>query len=222
MLLDLIATNNWERPIYFTSPAAIEKVLDVDEYCHLEGVVYRFLPVKADHTIQGLGGIDTGETYDLLVDRAKWGNLEQPGVYIDPESRRNSIMPKQNYLRLAQALLDEGDTTKAINTLDTLRKYFPNDKIPWDIYLVPMVETYYDAGANEKANEASDVLTQSYVENLEYYSSLERVFRQYYQQDIEQSLMVLQQLSLLASRASQNDQADKIDQELQRLVTYFD
>ncbi len=222
MLLDLIASNNWERPIYFTSPAAIEKVLDVDQYCHLEGVVYRFLPVKADHTIQGLGGIDTGETYNLLVNKAKWGNLEKPDVYIDPESRRNSVMPKQNYLRLAQALLDEGDSTKAINTLDTLRKYFPDEKIPWDIYMVPMVETYYDAGARTKANEASDVLTQAYVENLEYYSSLERVFRQYYNQDIEQSLMVLQQLSLLASRARETEQAEKIDMELQRLINYFE
>lgn len=222
MLLDLIASNNWERPIYFTSPAAIEKVLDVDDYCHLEGVVYRFLPVKAKHTIQGLGGINTQETYDLLVNKARWGNLNKPGVYIDPESRRNSVMPKQNYLRLAQALVDEGDTEKAINTLDTLQKYFPHDKIPWDIYIVPMVETYYDANANDKANAASDVLFQSYVDDLEYYASLDRAFRQYYRQDIEQSLMVLQQLSLLAARAQEKEQADKIDQELQRLLDFFE
>ena len=67
MLLDFIASNNWERPIYFTSPAAIENVLNVDEYCHLEGIVYRFLPVKADHMYKGLGGIDTDQAYDLLV-----------------------------------------------------------------------------------------------------------------------------------------------------------
>jgi tetratricopeptide (TPR) repeat protein len=222
MLLDLIASNNWERPIYFTSPAAIEKVLDVDEYCHLEGVVYRFLPVKADHVIQGLGGIDTEETYDLLVDRARWGNLEKPGVYIDPESRRNSIMPKQNYLRLAQALMDEGDPEKAIKTLDTLQKYFPHDKIPWDIYMVPMVETYYDAKANDKANAAADILLQSYTENLDYYASLDRAFRQYYNQDIEQSILVMQQLSLLAARAKENEQAKKIDDEIQRLIDFFD
>lgn len=222
MLLDLISSNNWERPIYFTSPAAIEKVLDVDEYCHLEGVVYRFLPVKADHTIQGLGGIDTQETYELLVNQAKWGNLKDPAVYIDPESRRNSVMPKQNYLRLAEALLNEDHPDKAVNTLDTLRKYFPHEKIPWDIYMVPMVETYYNAGAMEKANAASDVLMKSYVENLDYYASLDQMFRQYYRQDIEQSLMVLQQLSLLATRARQNEQADKIDQELDRVIKFFE
>lgn len=221
MLLDFIATNNWERPVYFTSPAAIEKVMDVDDYCHLEGVVYRFLPVKAEHMIKGLGGIDTEETYDLLVNHAKWGNLEKPGVYVDPESRRNSIMPKQNYLRLAQALADEGKNEKAITTLDTMIHYFPNEKIAWDIYMIPMVETYYDVGAFEKGNAASTVLVDNYVADLEYYASLDKAFKQYYQQDIQQALMVLQQLSLLANRSKQTEQSAMIDEKLEQLIDYF-
>jgi len=221
MLVDFIASNNWERPVYFTSPAAIEKVLDVDDYCHLEGVVYRFLPVKAPHLIKGLGGIDTEETFDLLVNKAKWGNLEEPGVYVDPESRRNSIMPKQNYLRLAQALVDENKPEKAVETLDAMRKFFPNDKIPWDIYVIPMVETYYDAEAFEKGNEASDVISDRYTDDLRYYASLDNNLKKHYQQDIQQALMVLQQMSLLANRAKQTDQAAKIDEKLDELMTYF-
>ncbi len=221
MLIDLVASNNWERPIYFTSPAAIEKVLDVDDYCHLEGIVYRFLPVKADHLINGLGGINTSETYELLVDQATWGNLEKPGVYIDPESRRNSISPKQNYLRLAQALVDESKNEKAVNTLDTMQKYFPNDKIIWDIYMVPMVETYYDAKAFEKGNAAADTLAKNYQEDLDYYASLDNRFKQYYQQDIQQAMMVIQQLSLLANRAGQKEQATKMDALLEEQMQFF-
>jgi len=221
MLIDLIASNNWERPVYFTSTAAIEKVLDVDDYCHLEGVVYRFLPVKADHLIKGLGGIDTEETYDLLVNKAQWGNLNKPGVYIDPESRRNSIMPKQNYLRLSQALATEGKKEMAIKTLDALREHFPNHKIIWDIFMVPMVETYYKVEAFEKGNEVSDILLNNYVDDLEYYASLDKSFQQYYQKDIQQAMMVVQQLSLLATRAKQTEQAEKIETRLEELTTIF-
>jgi hypothetical protein len=221
MLIDLVATNNWERPIYFTSPAAIEQVLDVDDYCHLEGIVYRFLPVKADHLINGLGGINTQETYELLVEQAEWGNLEKPGVYIDPESRRNSISPKQNYLRLAQALVDESKNEMAVNTLDTMQKYFPNNKIIWDIYMVPMVETYYDAKAFDKGNAAADTLAMNYREDLNYYASLDNRFRQYYQQDVQQAMMVIQQLSLLASRAGQSEQANKMDALLEEQMQFF-
>ncbi|MCF8365793.1 MAG: DUF2723 domain-containing protein [Bacteroidales bacterium] len=221
MLIDFIASNNWERPVYFTSPAAIEKVIDVDDYCHLEGLVYRFLPVKADHLINGLGGINTEETYDLLVNKAKWGNLEDPNVYIDPESRRNSISPKQNYLRLAQALADEDKAEMAITTLDTMIHFFPNEKIAWDIYMIPMIETYYDVKAFEKGNKASAVLVDRYVADLEYYASLDKAFKQYYQQDIQQALMVLQQLSLLANRSKQTEQSAMIDEKLEYLIDYF-
>nr|NQU93057.1 DUF2723 domain-containing protein [Bacteroidota bacterium] len=211
MLLDLIASNNWERPVYFTSPSAIEDVLNVDKYCHLEGVVYRFLPVVADSYIQGLGGINVDETFDLLVNKAKWGNLNLPDVYIDPESRRNSVMPKQNYFRLAQALVDMKRMDSAVTVLDTCQKYFPNEKIAFDLFSMPMVETYYEAGAPDKAAQVTEKLVSNFDGDLQYYGSLDASFRKYYEQDIQRAFAVMQQLSLLARRYNQADLANRID-----------
>ena len=211
MLLDLVASNNWERPIYFTSPSAVEKVLDVAEYCQLEGVVYRFLPVKAQHYMKGLGGINTTETFDLLVNQAKWGNLNKPDVYVDPESRRNSIMPMQNYYRLAEALIEEGKNDSAVMALDTCRKYFPNEKFAYDIYSLPMVENYYTAGAFEKGNDAAMVLAENFREDLDYYSSLDKYFVKYYDQEIQRAFAVLQQLSIIAKRYKQDETGKTLD-----------
>jgi len=222
MLLDLVASNNWERPIYFTSPSAIEKVLNVAEYCHLEGVVYRFLPVKASHYLQGLGGINTTESYDLLVNKAKWGNLNQPEVYIDPESRRNSIMPKQNYFRLAQALVDENKKDSATVVLDTCQEYFPNDKIAYDIYTMPLVETYYDAGAFEKGNAASEVIAGNFQQDLQYYSSLDSYFKNYYEQEIQRAFAVIQQLSMLAKRYNQTETGSTLDEMMNNELLNFE
>lgn len=221
MLLDLIASNNWERPIYFTSPAAIENVMNVDEYCHLDGIVYRFLPVKADHMYKGLGGIDTDKTYDLLVNKAKWGNLNDPKVYLDPESRRNSIMPMQNYLRLAQALIEEGTPDSAVVVLDTMQKFFPNSKFHYDLYTLSLVQNYYDAGALEKGNVAADIFINNYAGDLKYYASLAPSFKQYYRQETEQAFMVLQRMSMLAKEFKQTDQAKKTDTILDELLTKF-
>ncbi len=221
MLLDFVASSNWERPIYFTSPSAVEGVLDVAKYCHLEGIVYRFLPVEADHYIDGLGGINTGETYDLLVNKAKWGNLHLPDVYVDPESRRNSIMPKQNYFRTAQALLDEGKADSAVAVLDTCQKYFPNSKIPYDLYSLPMLETYYEAGAMEKGNEVSTILANNFDADLQYYASLDTYFQDYYQQEIQRAFAVLQQLSMVANRHNQTEQANKIDMIMEMQLENF-
>lgn len=221
MLLDLVASNNWERPIYFTSPSAVEGVLDVAEYCHLEGIVYRFLPVKSKHYIDGLGGVDPDETYDLLVNKAKWGNLEDPDVYIDPESRRNSVMPKQNYFRLAQALIDINKPDSAVTVLDTCQKYFPDSKIPYDIYTLPMLEVYYEAGAFEKGNAVSDILLKNYEQEVEYYNSLDETFRSYYEQESQRAFAVLQQLAMLARQYKQTEQADKIDMVLEMQLSNF-
>lgn len=221
MMLDFIATSNWERPIYFTSPAAIENVLDVAQFCHLEGIVYRFMPVRANHTVRGLGGINTVKTYDRLVNNASWGNLKDPKVYIDPESRRNSIMPKQNYLRLAQALVDEGEPQKAIETLDVMIKFFPNEKIPFDMYMLSMVETYYDAEAFEKGNAAADIIVENYRGDLDYYAGLNSSFRKYYEQDIQQAFMIIQQLSMFADRAGQKEKAGEYEQILDQMLAFF-
>jgi tetratricopeptide (TPR) repeat protein len=221
MLLDLIASNNWERPIYFASPSAVENVLDVAQYCHLEGIVYRFLPVKANHYMDGLGGINPEESYDLLVNKAKWGNLNKPGVYIDPESRRNSVMPKQDYFRLAQALIDLNRNDSAVKVLDKCQESFPNSKICYDIYTMPMVEAYYDAGAPAKAVEASEILFNNFVADLDYYGSQTEYFKKYYQQEIERAFAVLQQLAMLAKRNKQTEHASKIEAEMNMLLDKF-
>lgn len=124
MMLDFIATNNWERPIYFTSPSTVEGVFDLTKYCHLEGLAYRFMPLLADHLMEGIGGINVDRCYDLLVNKARWGRLNEPNVYVDAESRRNSIMPKQNYLRLASALVDLNKMDSAVRVLIPVRNTF--------------------------------------------------------------------------------------------------
>ncbi|MBE0638096.1 MAG: DUF2723 domain-containing protein [Bacteroidales bacterium] len=221
MLLDFIATNSWERPIYFTSPSAVEGVMDIAKYCHLEGIAYRFMPVEADHYLEGLGGINVDRAYDLLVNKARWGRLNEPEVYVDPESRRNSVMPRQNYFRLAAALIELNQMDSAVMTLDACQKYFPNEKMYYDMYSLPMVEYYYDAAATEKGNAVSDILLTNYEADLEYYATLDQYFQDYYQKEIERAFSIMQHLASLSRRYQQTDQADKIETRLNLLLDKF-
>lgn len=221
MMLDFIATNNWERPIYFTSPSTVEGVFDLTKYCHLEGLAYRFMPLLADHLMEGIGGINVDRCYDLLVNKARWGRLNEPNVYVDAESRRNSIMPKQNYLRLASALVDLNKMDSAVRVLDTCQKYFPNDKIYYDMYTLPMVEYYYAAGALEKGNEVSTIILNNYEADLQYYAKLSNYFREYYSQETERAFAILQHLASIARRYDQAPQADKIESSLNLILENF-
>ncbi|HNS16881.1 MAG TPA: DUF2723 domain-containing protein [Bacteroidales bacterium] len=211
MLLDFLATNNWKRPLYFANPNSVSQVLDIDTYCHLEGFVYRFMPVKAEHHIRGLSGLNTQASYDILMNKCKWGNLNDPGVTVDRESFRNTMIPKQNFMRLVQALMDAKKADSAVRVTDRVIEIFPNEKFPFDLYMIPFLEIYYQAGEIEKANRMNEILLNNHEGNIIYYQSLSGKFAEYYSEDQEQAFMVLNRLAELAREYDQKELADRID-----------
>ena len=220
MLLDIIATNNWERPIYFANPNSISKVLNVDKYCHLEGIVYRFKPTEAIDYIPKVGGVNPERTYEVIMaDDVRWGRLNEDDVVVDRESSRNSGMIKQNYIRLAQALVKEGKPDSVEAVLDRGIHFFPNDKFTFDFYMIPWADNYYKVGATEKGNDLINVLYERYLEDLTYYTLLDDRFVNFYNEDIQEALAVLQRLSQLAREHGQVDLADEIDESLYEKIS---
>lgn len=218
MLLDIIATNNWKRPIYFSSPSAISSVLDVDQYCHLEGMVYKFLPVKAENYIKGIGGVSTDACFDVLVNKASWGRLNAPEVVVDRESARNVAIPRQNYMRVAQALLYKGEKEKAILTLDKCMEHFPADKLPLDKYSLPVAEIYYASGATEKGNDITRKIGKIFIDDLKYFNSLSGVFAEQFAQDKQETYAFLSRLMQMANQYKQTDLANELESQLQILL----
>ena len=69
MMLDIIAQNNWERPIYFSGGAfGDDDYIWMKDYLQLDGIAYKLVPIKTP--IQKgspfMGRIDTEKMYDLI------------------------------------------------------------------------------------------------------------------------------------------------------------
>jgi hypothetical protein len=211
MLLDFLASQNWDRPLYFASPSSVNKVFDVDKYCHQTGIVYKFIPVLAQDFAPGLGGVDTEASYKILMDeKTKWGNLNKPGVHVDPESYRNSIMPRQSYLRLAKALQRKGKNAEAIAVADRCIAEFPNNKITFDYYMLPIAEVYYDAGATDKGNDFVKTLAGVYIDNLNYYNAVSPSMASFYQEDSMQAYAVLARIWEYAEKYGQSEMLEDL------------
>lgn len=211
MLLDFLASQNWDRPLYFASPSSVNKVFDVDKYCHQTGIVYKFIPVLAEDYAPGLGGVDTEASYKILMDEnTKWGNLNKPGVHVDPESYRNSIMPRQSYLRLAKALQRKGKNAEAIAVADRCIAEFPNNKITFDYYMLPLAEVYYDAGAEDKGNDFVKTLAGVYIDNLNYYNAVSPDLASFYQEDSMQAYAVLARIWEYAEKYGQSEMLEDL------------
>ena len=213
MLLDLVANNHWRRPLYFVSPSSMYSCFNVDTFNLVHGWIYEFMPVKAspEDFIPNMGGVDPLPSYDFLMNRCAWGNMNDPHVYVDPESLSNQVRPKTNMLRTAQALIGMGKFDFAIRLMDKYFELFPDSKYSYDMYTLPFAEAYYKTGEIQKANKILERIGVIYSQNLDYYFSIKGNAREYYSSDVEQALGVLRRLNYIAKEYKQEKLAADLD-----------
>jgi len=171
IVLDILAHNNWERPIYFVT-GYHNDALGLEEYFQLEGLAYRLVPIKSQNkNWLDYGRINTDILYQNMINKFVWGGANKKGVDIDYNHLRTLIVVKArlNYARLAKALSSEGKNEKAIETLNKCMEALPLEKIPYDPYTADIIEAYFAAGATEKAVEMSTAFCDYYYKRLDYF-----------------------------------------------------
>ena len=222
LLLDFMASNNWERPVYFTSFSDMSSVLGIDKYLHMEGMAYRFIPVVAeDYSRIYSGGVYREGSYDLLVNKANWGNLNQEGVVPDRESVREANYAKLAYTRLAQALINHQELDSAVVVLDKFQEFFPNEKFPLDLRNYQFPEMYYACGAIEKGDATMNTLIKNFGDKVEYYGSMKPKFAKYYEEDIQEAMSLLQHLSEVARRYNRTEIGNTLTAKLNEYMTLY-
>jgi hypothetical protein len=213
MLLDLIATNDWKRPVYFAAPNSVRNFFDVEQYCYMEGWVYKFLPVKSDSSnyIPSLGSIDALGSYQHLMNNCKWGNLDDPRVYVDPESFNNAMRPKMDFLFVGQMLLDQGKKKECKQLVDLYLQKFPDPKFVFDMYDLPFIDMYYKTGDTAKAVKLSERLAEVMGQNIDYYASFSPPDRDQFNEDMQTAIEVLRRLQSAALLNNQPKLGNKLN-----------
>ena len=171
IVLDILAHNNWQRPIYFVTGYHSD-ALGLEEYFQLEGLAFRLVPIKSQNkNWLDYGRIDTDILYENMMKKFVWGGANVKGVNIDYNHKRTIIVIKArlNYARLAKALAAEGKNEKALEVLDYCMNTFPLEKFSYDPYMADIIESYFAAGATEKALEMTKAFSDYYYSLLDYY-----------------------------------------------------
>jgi hypothetical protein len=171
IILDILAHNNWERPVYFVT-GYHDDALGLEEYFQLEGLAYRLVPIKSQNkSWVDYGRIDSDILYDNVMNKFVWGGANDPWVNLDYNHLRTLIVVKSRliYAKLARALIAEGKNEKAITVLDRCLEVLPVDKFPPDPYYNDLIEAYFLAGAVNKAVELTGRLRDYYYDRLNYY-----------------------------------------------------
>jgi hypothetical protein len=180
LMLDILANNDWTRPIYFTGGSyEASEYIWMKEYLQLDGLVYKLVPIKTPLSLNNpylMGRIDSDLMYDI-VKQWSWGNSNDPGIYHDPETRKNSISFRSNMARLAEQLIYEGKPEKAKEIIDLAQEKMPLDKFGYYSLLVPFIDNYYKISEFKSAQKLVKQISNKYSDRLNYFSSLKTDFQ---------------------------------------------
>ncbi|MDO9138015.1 MAG: hypothetical protein Q7U21_09340, partial [Lutibacter sp.] len=224
LMIDILANNNWKQPIYFTGGAqADEEYIWLKNYLQLDGMTYKLVPILTpdEGNFFEMGRINTDVMYKN-VKKWDWRNITDDNIYLDPETRKNSVTYRNNMERLARALMDEKQFKKAEEIVDLSLEKMPVAKFGHYSMLIGYVDLYYGLNKKLKARKLTAELKVVLQENLRYYGQFDEATVEAVFNDIERSLLMYDQLIKTAVRFDDAAYANTLKEEYVGYLKLFD
>ena len=179
-MLDLLSNYQWDRPINLLSMGGDINV-GIKDYLMYEGFSYKFVPIKNKTKSTDIGFADPEDLYYKMKNVFTWDALKRTDYFVDYQNFYTfcGVLSQRNlFVNAAKEMLKIDDSERAIELLDMCQECVPAENYPLDItylgfsneYMVlDMIETYYNAGANEKALELSKKFTDELFVSTEFF-----------------------------------------------------
>lgn len=223
-ILDVIASNINERPVYFAVTCRPEKMLGLKDFMQLEGLGLRIVPVRSTSEqglyVYGFGRVDTDLLYDNVMNKFKWGNFDKLNTFVDRSYSPSVQSIRVIILRAARRLTDKGENEKAIALLEKYFEAFPSFNFPYDWNTMQMINTLIQAGGYEQAKPHIKILADQLQQELAFYKSIDPKMigeNGEFGQDFELTMNAKE----LLLRAVKNQKDDAYAQELEEAFAPF-
>ena len=220
MLLDILATNNWERPVYWAMTVSSSKYYNLQKYFKVDGLTYQLVPVEAQKDRFFEGEVDSEVMFDNMMNKFRWGGIEKD-IYLDENNIRMFSNLRSSFGRLADKLIEEGKKDSALLVLDKCMQLFPDTKIPYNSTLLSVISAYYNAKAIEKANNLIDILSKKIYLELDYYFSLDPKFAGDISNEKQINLYTLQEIYRITTNNKQEDIRKQIEEKFMNYMTLY-
>lgn len=197
MILEMLANNNWERPIYYAVTVGSEMYLNMQRYFQLEGLSYRIVPYK-DAPKEGLTNTDI--MYNNMMNKFKFGGIDtEKDIYLDENVLRMCRAHRQMFSELISKLIKEGKKEEAIKALDYCLEVIPHRNVPHNFSSTDFVEQYYAVGEKEKGKALANILIDDSEAKLKWIATLDRNQARSASDEIGKSLIIFQQIGVTAN-----------------------
>ncbi|QGY43690.1 DUF2723 domain-containing protein [Maribellus comscasis] len=219
-VLNMMAANNWERPIYIDHSLVHVGNIHFKDYLQFEGLAYRFVPIKTQRQGVYYGHVNSDILYDNVMNKYVWGNVNDPDIFLDEYNRKeiNILQARYMFARLAGVLNQEGKKEKAVEVLDKMFELFPNEILPLTYDSFPAIEQYFVAGENEKGAELTRTLADNCFAKVDYFLSLPARFEAAAKAEQDREFSMLRNIQYLTRKYNQDDLFNEVDTRLKELI----
>lgn len=213
MLIDLIVSNNWERPIYFNNTSLATIGLNLEEHVVMEGLTYRLLPIrKPDYVREEL--VNTDLAYKNYMEKFAFRGMNDPNAYLDEEYRRFASNHRSALNTIVMALLDEDKLDEAAKLLNHGIETISHEAMPYDLSNGQSVPLFFEVGEDEKALDIIDKISKRSFDMIEYYSE----FNRGYDRDMMISIEMVKYFIPLLEERGYQEEAQKLKLRLESLI----
>ena len=206
MILDLIANGDWKRPMYFNNTSLQGVNFDVNPYVIQEGNAYRFAPVERPD--RNAVFADTEVMYSNVMNKFKWRELNNPGVYYNPDYRGMVQNHRFSLNSLTEELINEGKLEKARNVVEKNLEWMPDNSLMYDYSSVETISLLIQLGETERALEIAQTMGDRSIENLTYIEEKGLPI----DNNFQRNMIILRQLSSTMQSINQTELAKKFNE----------
>ena len=224
-MFDILAHNNWKRPICFTVTVGPENLIGLQPYLYKEGFTYHLMPLKVDTTVRDqMEKVNTDKMYDNVMNKFKWGNFKT-AKYLDHEST-TMFYPvlMTTFLDLTQSLIQQGKLDSARKVLHKYDEVMPEINPFIDVparkfYLAQSAYQLHDIVLGNKI--VADI--DSYLtDQMDYaYRQVQSGGDEYSPRDINISVQLIGGMAEFAKDSHQTALANKLQAQFKDYQTKF-
>ena len=205
-MLDVLATNNWERPLYVNNTSLSQFKVDLRPYVVQEGNAYRILPIQNPNP-RGDELVNTEVSFENMTKKFQFRGLDDPKVYYSEDYRKFVLNQRNTFISLARAFLEEGNPEKARETLLFSLEKMPDKGVRFDRYTtIPTVEILMEVGEKDKAIEITTLMAGRCEEMLDY-----MIANNLSGNDLRLNMAILGELQRLMYQYGEGDLAKEIE-----------
>ena len=171
MMLEMISQANWTRPLYIAMTVGSENYGHLGDNFVQEGLVYRITPFD---TKQSGKTVDTERMYNNLMNKFKFGGLDNPDIYLDETVWRMCLTHRRLFSQLAMELIKEGKKDKALKVMEYAEKAIPAKTLPHSMQggSIEMAKAWNILGKPAEAEKIAVAVGNTAKEYMNWYLSL--------------------------------------------------